>query len=562
MPKQDARAERAAKLIESLKRQREQPTGYPPTVGRLRELADPHLTDQELFAALTKKPLAERFALAAKKDLLAPVALAEDVATLAAAPLLLEYALGKLASADKPVHPIGKIAGKVDRSLQPAFEASLNEHLSAGTLPDSVGVHEARGKTLLYLKRFPPPPPPPPKKSPAQVLSEQMLAALQARLEQGETTLALADLAGEARPALLKKALLEEPFHSSALLIPVGKTLSLVTSLGRRDELLGSDRLLLALLEAKTTPRKPFTSLTLLADSLPEGAREAFLREQVNKIRNGSIPEAVALRREGDRELLCLKMHLPPAETLAEKLLAGLRSARDAGDYPLPLSDLVARVEAGASDKLVKAALKLDSFPLVAAVPGSMTSLAALAGDHERLAADPRLPALALAAVRTPDNQAAPPGDLAKKLAQDLRPAFLARLEQLLGAGDLPAGVGCLVIKKKPHLFLLADLKAEPAPPPTPAEKPRPALDFARSFDEAFERLGRDSHGLVSLVLLRQELPMERGRFDEELNRLRRTGRYTLSAAESRHGVSEAERQAGIVEQGNLLLYVSRREEG
>src|SRR5262249_30705257 len=170
-----------------------------------------------------------------------------------------------------------------------------------------------------------------------------------------------------------------------------------------------------------------------LADSLPEGAREAFLREQGNKIRNGSIPEAVALRREGDRELLCLKMHLPPAETLAEKLLAGLRSARDVGDYPLPLSDLVARAEAGASDKLVKAALKLDSFPLVTAVPGSMTSLAALAGDHERLAADPRLPALTLAAVRTPDNQAAPAGDLAKKLAHDLRPVLPAPLEPPLG---------------------------------------------------------------------------------------------------------------------------------
>jgi hypothetical protein len=63
-------------------------------------------------------------------------------------------------------------------------------------------------------------------------------------------------------------------------------------------------------------------------------------------------------------------------------------------------------------------------------------------------------------------------------------------------------------------------------------------------------------------VKLRQQVPVEREHFDEELNRLRRANRYTLSAAESRHGVSEEEREAGIVEHGSLLLFVSRREEG
>jgi hypothetical protein len=40
---------------------------------------------------------------------------------------------------------------------------------------------------------------------------------------------------------------------------------------------------------------------------------------------------------------------------------------------------------------------------------------------------------------------------------------------------------------------------------------------------------------------------------------LRRAGRYTLSTAEGRHGLSPEEREAGIHEDGATLLYVSRK---
>ena len=47
--------------------------------------------------------------------------------------------------------------------------------------------------------------------------------------------------------------------------------------------------------------------------------------------------------------------------------------------------------------------------------------------------------------------------------------------------------------------------------------------------------------------------------FNAELRKLRVAGRYTLSAAEGRHGISPEEHAAGIVEDGSLLLYVSRK---
>ena len=88
-----------------------------------------------------------------------------------------------------------------------------------------------------------------------------------------------------------------------------------------------------------------------------------------------------------------------------------------------------------------------------------------------------------------------------------------------------------------------------------------PPEDFAAAFAAAFERIDRQNgaHNFVSLVDLRRQLPTPRERFDAGLRRLRIDGRYTLSAAEGRHGVSPEEHAAGIVEDGALLLYVSRK---
>src|SRR4051812_47759132 len=92
MAKQDANAERARKLIEALHKQREG-GDYPLTAARLKEAADPAAADEEVLAALAKKPFAEQVIAADKKSLASPLALADDAARLAGAPLLLEYAL-------------------------------------------------------------------------------------------------------------------------------------------------------------------------------------------------------------------------------------------------------------------------------------------------------------------------------------------------------------------------------------------------------------------------------------------------------------------------------------
>ena len=117
-------------------------------------------------------------------------------------------------------------------------------------------------------------------------------------------------------------------------------------------------------------------------------------------------------------------------------------------------------------------------------------------------------------------------------------------------------------------LFLLKDLHAGgratlPAGPAT--NEPKVAAvgppDFAKAFTVAFEQLDRrvGGHNFVSLVELRRLLPVDREQFDRELRKLRLAGKYSLSGAEGRHGISPEEREAGILEDGALLLYVSRK---
>ncbi|WP_437832099.1 hypothetical protein [Sorangium sp. So ce1153] len=108
---------------------------------------------------------------------------------------------------------------------------------------------------------------------------------------------------------------------------------------------------------------------------------------------------------------------------------------------------------------------------------------------------------------------------------------------------------------------------AQPPPGPSrdapPAPAAAPAVSFADRFDAAFTALDRDAggHNYVTLRALRAALPdVPRAVFDAELAALRRQRRYSLDPSDGRHHqMADAEREAGIMEAGNLLVYVARR---
>jgi hypothetical protein len=424
VPRANPIADLAQKLLTTLEQLR--PSGdYPPTVERLAALADPQATPEQVKKALNKKPFAERWSIINKKDLHSTIVLVEDGERLVAGPQLLEYALGLLCSAEKPVHPLTKVVNKVEKTLRPAFKAALERGIVENSLPPTVGMVMVRGKPQLYLQRFPPPPPPPPKKKPAEELSEKLVQVLNRQRELGDDA------------------------------------------------------------------------------------------------------------------------------------------------YPLPLDRLYEMTDATATAKVRKQALGKEPFRAQAmlALPKRADSLVALAADRARLLASPHLLQSVLTAARTPDNQAVAATDLVKKLPKNLHGDFRAVLNRRMSERALPDGIGLLYSKKKPLLFLLADLNAAPSPsPPEPMELKQESftqkIDFIPLFEKAFAHLDRErgGHNHVSLVELRRAVPVERAAFDAGLQQLRRAGRYSLSAAEGRHGLRDEEQEAGIHEDGSLLLFVSRRE--
>ncbi|AUX42497.1 hypothetical protein SOCE26_039300 [Sorangium cellulosum] len=226
--------------------------------------------------------------------------------------------------------------------------------------------------------------------------------------------------------------------------------------------------------------------------------------------------------------------------------------------------------------------------------PAPGTTLVLLSEDLEAVARSDRLLDVQLQSARKPDAPAVDLAQLPKGLVPALSRAFKAALEQRIAERRLPRTIGVLT-GKKPLFFFLADavLPAAAAPelpaatasdgaarptvpdgagkaasdgahPTPPAASPSPAASpFPARFDAAFTALDQASGGLnyVTLHALREALPdVPRATFDAELTALRRQRRYSLDPSDGRHHqMADAEREAGIMEAGNLLVYVARR---
>jgi hypothetical protein len=416
------------------------------------------------------------------------------------------------------------------------------------------------------------------KATPRQTLAGRLLELLRRQRAGGEYPLTVARLAVLAGPdvtAVQALSTLARKGLAADVALANKKDPAAPLALAEDAEPLATSPQLLefALNRACTPPAKPLQTLAKVTAQVEKPLRPALQAALRRCLEEGTLPPDVAGQTVRGKPHFYLKRFpppKPPALDLSERLVRALEGQRErgAGSYPVPLDRLV-ELAGAAPAALVKKALAAEPFRSQAVVAlAKPDAPVALAADHDALAASPLLLASALHAARTADNQAVGVADLKKKLVPSLRQPFEAALIRHIASGTLPTGVGCLRIRKKPHLFLLAELGAQaPAAKPESTAAPSAVLavpDFPRLFEEAFDRLdrARGSPNLVSLVSLRRELPVGRAAFDAELQRLRRAGRYSLSAAEGRHGISPEERDAAIPEDGSLLLFVSRRGPG
>jgi hypothetical protein len=171
--------------------------------------------------------------------------------------------------------------------------------------------------------------------------------------------------------------------------------------------------------------------------------------------------------------------------------------------------------------------------------------------------------------------------EVVKRIIPELNPRLEQALDDGLDRQSLPRGVGSVLVKGKPLLFLMENLKPAAARPTdsvdghvsaahrhepaahAPAEGEFRPRDFTQAFRAAFEILDRrnGSTNFVKLSDLRQALAnFSRDEFDAGLRGLRMDGVFSLDSHEGLHGsLSHEEREAGVREAGSLLVYASRR---
>ena len=284
--------------------------------------------------------------------------------------------------------------------------------------------------------------------------------------------------------------------------------------------------------------------------------------------------------KKGRVSALYLADRPPPVVALAQQLLADLLALKQCGSYPPTLAAL-----AGPNDgTLLEQAMLQPQFADRAAwlKPKNRAAPVLLKEDLTDPATGGGLLPFLLGSARTEQTQAFTAKELAKSVAKPFVTVIAAGLEAA-EAASLPESVGFVLIKRKRHFFALTDMRTNPpasnfraaagpvesgrfAPsadssPAAPTPPRENAPHFAIAFAAAFDRLDRARGQLnfVSLVDLRRELALcSRSEFDAHLLELRRARQYTLKAAEGLDGLTPDELAAGIREDGDLLLNVSR----
>jgi hypothetical protein len=275
------------------------------------------------------------------------------------------------------------------------------------------------------------------------------------------------------------------------------------------------------------------------------------------------------------------KIKHDPAGELAGKMIAVLSDLRRMGPaaYPPTVERLAQLADPHAREDMLQKAIKkkigfLDR--VIVGRRGDVRSPLALLDDAQSLAESSQLMEFILRSARSPTNQAFTITELKNKVSGALKDAFAAAANRRINENRLPEGIAWIFVKRARRLFFIEDLHRGFAPS-CEAGRPTTSLDgnsvrarqdfrmtgtdFPQLFENAFDKLNRreGSVNFVSLVDLRRELAaVPRAVFDAEIRKLWSDGRYSLRAAEGRFGISAEEREAGFLQEGNLLLFVSR----
>lgn len=290
-------------------------------------------------------------------------------------------------------------------------------------------------------------------------------------------------------------------------------------------------------------------------------------------------------RRAGDE-----KRSVPgftPAQQ--EHIVQTLQRLRNSSDYPTTLGRLLAAAnvpvsQAAAVSTSTKLRPQLSLTAKSTARGDALASaLVCLAADTAHMARSDHVLVHLIESRAQGAAKAHSVAELGSQLPEKLQGPFKKHWKAAAPEGRLPPGIAAIVASRTLLLFREGDLltrkrhsptpaagpKAVPAQPPAlaprgpdpvPSDEQKPIADhILRAFATIDARLGGQNY--VPLLELRTALPdVGRVEFDQAIAALRWERRLSLDAADGRHQrVDAAELEAGIVEEGQTLIYAQRR---
>ena len=535
----------------------------------------PGLTADDAQQAL-QKPIAKKRIIAVfSGEIESPLLLKEDLEAASQSTELLKLLVGRRCSAAVPM----SLLSELTQSLVPALKKLVDQYwpqhidrLPAGLSPMLTGSGKKQ-RLALHDAQFP---------LPEVELSHKLVAALQAKAikEKPPTPTSwpeLLDLINANDSAdLIQQATRQQPFAGSVREF-VTQSQTWIALKQDFPEVVCSESFLQSLIQATCHAEAPEVKLSVLARQLPKDLQPPFLARWLAEFDHRREYDFVQLASTGTakkRDLRLQDRRFPPAEIRwgenAVKILHSLK-AIGGTSYPATWTRLVELAGTPLTPSIREKVVKTEPFQsqVIVSFLGDPNAPLALSGDDELLANSPALWRIVLEKLRTNENQLLTVDKLVnqKGLYPSLRPRLQAAIERMIRDKSLPPGFGALKVAKKWGLFLSIDVigTSVPSSPDfisrsdSASSNPAPPIEnsasvdirlFERDFDTAFSlldgKLGLRHY--ASLVDLRPALKQyPRAVFDQEILKLRQSGRYSLSLMEGRFGLTDEERAAALV---------------
>ncbi|MEZ6122826.1 MAG: hypothetical protein R3C49_06575 [Planctomycetaceae bacterium] len=361
------------KILAELENRRSRGSGYPATLREIAREAASGVTDEDIKAALTVKPLKPGLVSAFSDDLDALVVRKEDASLLAGHHLILQHLLQQVCSPQTPHASVDTLADMLQKPLSAAFRRQWNERLKQNRMPDFAAavvplssLGQGKARLEFHDVRFP---------LPWVQLSEQLTTQLRQHaadsanlpVPESQVTAANRDRSTEE----LAAAKSSEPYSSEVAVVRIVNDERQITTRVQLQSVVCGLELFTSLIQESCSEAAPVIRLSELAKRLDKTVQSDFRTHWLTSISTDGVPECALIEKLAKNDVVLRDARFPrPEVVLSQTLTAAVEALcqADSDSGCVSLSDLLNHCQVSADNLLLPAARKTEPFVSTATI--------------------------------------------------------------------------------------------------------------------------------------------------------------------------------------------------